>query len=504
MKFLSTEQLGQADAATIASEPISSLDLMERAAGKWLDKMKELYPEEKKYIVCCGMGNNGGDGLVVARKLFFEGLAVRVYVVRHSEKGSPDFETNLARLPKEIPLVNCIKATDFQQAADGIIIDAMLGSGLNRPLVGLLAEIAECINSAKARVLAIDLPSGIYDRHNTPENRAAAVKAATTITFQNPKLCMVCPEDSDHIGDWHVVDIGLDAAYIESCETPFYLFDEEQASHTLHKRSKESHKGIFGHALLAAGSKGKIGAAVLAAEACLRSGVGLLTVAVPACGYPIIQSTLPEAMVLIDSHEEVLSEVFKTESYRALGIGPGIGKAPETILWLENLLKNSTKPLVLDADALNILSDNEELVKLIPQGSVLTPHPKEFERLFGPTKNSEEAFDKMIWASVELQVVIVRKGHHTAVSYPNGTCWFNSTGNAGMAKGGSGDALTGVILALLAQGYSSQEAASLGVYLHGLAGDFAADKEGVESMLPSDLIHHLGAAFQAIHRLRDK
>lgn len=504
MKFLSTEQQRQADAVTIANEPISSIDLMERAAGKWLDQMLQLYPDETDFYLFCGMGNNGGDGLVIARKLALLGKSVKVFLIQHSEKGSPDFEKNLARMPAEVSLTYCLTIKGIKPIDKGIIIDAMLGSGLTRPLSGVLDEAAAFMNRSRAKILAVDLPSGMFDRNNSQKNRELAVKADVTITFQCPKICMICPEDSENIGDWYVVDIGLDQSFIESCNSQFYLFEGAIAGKILHKRNRQSHKGNFGHALLAAGSKGKIGAVVLAAEACLRSGVGLLTVAVPACGYSIIQSAVPEAMAIMDPNEDLLTETVAVDSFQAVGIGPGIGTSPETKRWLEEQVKISKKPIVLDADALNILSKNKSLLSRIPPGSILTPHPKEFERLFGATNSSEDAFDKMIQESKRLQVVIVRKGHHSAVSYPDGTCWFNTSGNPGMAKGGSGDALTGVILALLAQGYTSEYAASLGVFLHGLAGDLAAADKGQESMLPSDLIQCLGAAFQATHQLNDK
>jgi hydroxyethylthiazole kinase-like uncharacterized protein yjeF len=311
------------------------------------------------------------------------------------------------------------------------------------------------------------------------------------------------PENEAALGEVHILDIGLHPGYLRQVSSESELLDEAIIGAIFKPRKSFAHKGNFGHTLLVTGSFGKMGAAVLAARACLRAGAGLLTCQVPGCGYTILQTAVPEAMIQVDSDEKIHTSITGDLSkYSVVGIGPGIGTDERTVALLRDIQQRYQKPMVLDADALNILASHSELLSSLPPYSILTPHPKEFERLFGPSPNDFSRLEKAREQAKKHQCIILLKGHHTYIAMPGGKSYFNSTGNAGMAKGGSGDVLTGILSALLSQSYSPGEAALLGVYLHGLAGDCAASAWSQESMLPSDLTDHLGDAFQIIQKTR--
>ncbi|HYG39395.1 MAG TPA: NAD(P)H-hydrate dehydratase [Cytophagales bacterium] len=499
MKILSASQIKALDQFTIQKENISSWDLMERASHafcKWLiDKFDQSYT----ITIIAGTGNNGGDGLAIARILKKEGYAVKVMVVGNHEQGSPDFLINFNNLPKDHSLSMIQSELDLDVLHDSdIIIDALFGSGINRALTGVYAKVVNHINQSKAIKISVDVPSGLFcDLLNAPGD--PIVHANYCLTFQLPKFSFLLPENEKFLGEWSVVDIGLDEAYIEHQTGDHHFLLKEDVQSKVKARAKFSHKGTFGHALIMAGSFGKIGAAALASKACLRTGVGLLTVQVPKCGYQIIQTSVPEAMCIADDSENELSTLQNLVLYDAVGIGPGIGKSNLTKNLLENVLTTYKKPLVIDADGLNILSEYPELLKTLPSKSILTPHPKEFERLTEKAKNSSKRLELLRYFSVNNDCITVLKGAYSVICSSEGTIYFNSTGNPGMATGGSGDVLTGIITSLLAQGYSSIDAAILGVYLHGYAGDCAAYQLGFESMIASDIIEHIYQFFKIIH-----
>jgi ADP-dependent NAD(P)H-hydrate dehydratase / NAD(P)H-hydrate epimerase len=490
MKILSSKQIRELDTFTIATEPIASIDLMERAARAFSDLFSKDFKAAQKTIkIVCGLGNNGGDGLAIARMLHPIGFDLEVFVVKYSDKMSEDFQINLARLEKQLN----VQIIDNEElipnfTENDLIIDVLLGSGLNRPTEGLLKTIIQKINDCKASVVSVDIPSGLFaDSPNSHED--VIIKADATISFQLPKLAFFLPQNAEFVGKWHVVKIGLNESFIEFCPTNYFY--TENAENLIKPRSKFSNKGTFGHALLVVGSYGMMGAAVLSARACMRSGVGKLTVKVPKCGYEIMQIAIPEAMILTDENYENHSQPLDYQGFSSVGIGCGIGKNEATVAMLKSFLENCVKPIVLDADALNIIAENK-FHALIPQKSILTPHPKEFERLIGKKwKNDYEKLDFLTQFAQNQQVTVCLKGANTAVALPDGTIHFNSTGNAGMAKAGSGDVLTGMITALLAQGYSPENAAILGVYLHGLSGDKAVSKRGINSMIASDTIDEI-------------
>ncbi len=381
---------------------------------------------------------------------------------------------------------------------DDIIIDAIFGSGLTRPVSGFIGEVIEHINAADAVTISIDIPSGLFaDRHADPKE-GKIIHADYTLSFQLPKLAFLLPENDSFVGEWHILDIGLHHDYINNAEVKNFLLTKRDVQTTLRPRNKFAHKGTFGHALLIAGSYGKTGAAILASRACLRSGVGLLHTHIPKAGYEIMQTAVPECMLSIDRYDNYFSEVPDLGMYNAVGIGPGLGMEKQSQMALKLLIQNFSNPIVFDADALNILAENKTWLAFLPKGSILTPHPKEFERLAGKWADDYEKLQKLRDLCFKYNIYIVLKGAYTCTGTPDGMCYFNSTGNPGMATAGSGDVLTGLITGLLAQGYSPAQAATLGVYLHGLAGDLAAKKKGQEAMLAGDIIENLGKAFKKI------
>ena len=487
----------QWDAYTIANEPITSIDLMERAATgcyKWLigKNLGHLH-----FRIFCGKGNNGGDGLAIARLLLEHKSKVTVYILEYGNKGTADFQANLEKLHECSTEIHFIQSADFFPviAATDIIIDALFGTGLNKPLEDINAALVNFINSQPVPVIAIDLPSGLSaDKSSEP---GPVIKATHTLSFQNYKLAFLLPENESCCGEVHILHIGLHESFEEEETTVFEITDTTLIKAIYKPRQKFANKGTYGHAALITGSYGMMGAAVLCASACLRGGVGKLTCYIPECGYNILQTNVPEAMCIVSGDKYVESAI-NLEKMNVVGIGPGIGLNPLHKTLLAAIFETQNKPMLIDADALNCMAQNKALLNAIPKSSILTPHPKEFERLFGKTTND---FDRLLLAlnkSKELQIYIVLKGHHTFISTPEGKGYFNNTGNPGMATAGSGDVLSGVITALLAQGYNPQQACILGTWLHGLAGDIAAEQFSEEAMIAGDIMDKLPDAFKKI------
>ncbi|MBU6340819.1 MAG: NAD(P)H-hydrate dehydratase [Bacteroidetes bacterium] len=499
MKIFSANQIRAWDAYTLAHEPLTSLELMNRASGVFTDWLIEYFPDNRLPVyVFVGPGNNGGDGLAVARMLRQALYPVKVFVCTLSDRVSADFAAQRAILPQSVEVVQGFDCLNTGwEGSPQVIIDALFGAGLNRPLEGEWTKLLQFLNQTSIPIVSIDLPSGLMaDCAST----GACVHATRTFSFETPKLAFFLPENADRVGEWSIASIGLHPGYAQETETPFYYLAEAEIRGIFKKRAKFSHKGSFGHALLLAGSFGKIGAALLAARACLRTGAGLLTVHTAACGYTIIQTGLPEAMCstsLSPNHVEDFPDLM---SYKALGIGPGLGQQPETAEMLKRLLQTVRVPLVLDADALNILAANPDWWTLVPQNAILTPHPGEFVRLFGRTAHDFERLDLLREKAKEHGVFILLKGAHTVIAAPDGTCWFNSTGNPGMATGGSGDVLTGMLTGMLAQGYTPLDACRIAVWAHGRAGDRAAAVLSQEALLAGDLVYYLGKIWQELGR----
>lgn len=497
MKILTSQQIRAADQYTIQHEPITSIALMERAATQCFAWIKARFALPTSFTLFCGIGNNGGDGLVIARLLHQARYKVKVYVVHYTEQSTDDFRVNVQRL-KEVGVTP--QAIHEGQALPCIeeaciIIDCLFGTGLRRPVKGTAAKVISAINELSYPVIAIDLPSGLLAEDNRNNTALPIIQATYTLTFEAPKLSFLLVDYASFVGEWHHLAIGLHPDFLKKVETPYFYLTKDMIANLIRPRPKFAHKGHFGHALLVVGSKGKIGAAVLAAKACLRSGAGLLDIHIPACGYEILQHTVPEAMVATDPTEDYLSTLQVLDKYQAIGIGPGIGQQGDTAKLLKALLQNAPRPLVLDADALNLLSKNPPWLSLVPSHSILTPHPKEFERLFGASASDYDRHLQLKEKARQHHVFIVLKGAHTSIACPDGKLYFNSTGNPGMATAGSGDVLTGMITGLLAQGYTPKAACLIGVYLHGRAGDLAAYANGPMALIASDITAHLGKAW---------
>ncbi len=507
MKILTAEEMRQADVYTIKHEPIKSIDLMERASVesvKWIINSPQL--KSLKHIsVFCGLGNNGGDGLAIARLLAAKKYKVEVFIIRHSDKYSSDFLVNEKRIKK----VKSIKVHNIKSIADlekcklpisSVFIDAIFGSGLRKPIGSLTADVIAFMNKLGSAIISIDIPSGLFSEYNIHDKENYVVRASHTLTFQAPKLAFMFPENGLYLNSFTVLDIGLNTEFISALSTKVFYVEDTEARFIYRKRSKYSHKGTFGHALIVAGSFGKMGASVLSSRACLSAGAGLVTAHIPKCGYDILQISNPEVMTEVDSGINIISDNIKIEKYNTIAVGPGIGADKQTQNALKTLIQNLENPMVLDADALNILSENKTWIAFLPKNSILTPHLGEFKRLIGKTDSDMERLKMQKEFSIKNGVIVILKGAHTCTTTPDGEIYFNSTGNPGMATAGSGDVLTGIITGLLAQGYTPKRAAVLGVYIHGLAADLAAENASEESLIASKIIGFLGTAFAKLRK----
>ncbi|HVI47339.1 MAG TPA: NAD(P)H-hydrate dehydratase [Chitinophaga sp.] len=501
MKIFTAAQIREADAFTIQHEPISSTDLMERAACRCAAWIGEHYTPDHSFYIFCGKGNNGGDGLVITRKLLEDGYIATACLLQYGSKASEDYLHNLRLLQEKFPgnMLEIAALADFPEIhTPAVIVDAIFGTGLNKPIDGWLAGIIHKINEQRNRltILAVDMPSGLMADNSS--RGMPVIQAHHTLSFEFYKLAFMLPENAANVGQAHILHIGLHHDYITQTPARYHITDREMMRTIYQPRDPFGHKGTYGHALLVAGSYGKLGAAVLSAQACLRAGAGLLSCYVPTCGYDIMQMSEPCAMCITDQQADHSTHFHEQADarYKTIGIGPGLGTASATARSLEKLLDAYKRPMVIDADALNLMSVYPFLLYKIPAGSILTPHPKEFERLFGPTENDVQRLELLSKQAVALQIYILLKGRYSAIACPDGAVYFNPTGNPGMATGGSGDVLAGILTGLLAQDYSPKAAAILGAWLHGYAGDLAAAQLSQEAMTAADIIHFLGKAFQ--------
>lgn len=502
MKILSAIQLKELDEATIQKENITSLDLMERASSKVTHFVRELYPQkDRQIVVFSGPGNNGGDGLAVARQLHTHGYSsIEVFLFNTSNSLSADCQKNADRLKTDCEDIAFTEVTQQFEApkltSSTLIIDAIFGTGLNKPLAGGYAALTQFINSTNAEVLSIDMPSGLMCEDNTCNSPSSIVRATHTLTFQLPKLAQLLADSQQYVGHLHVLDIGLSQQVIAAMPSAFRFVEEGEVAQLLQPRAPFGHKGTFGHALIIAGRYGMAGAAVLSAKACLRSGAGKVTVHTPLLNNDILQLSVPEAILSHDADNRIFTTQVSTDAYQAIAIGPGIGTHKHTALPFIEQVSHARVPLVLDADAINILGDHKGWISQVPHTTILTPHPGEMQRLGICNHDSYSTLMEAVNMAQRHKFYIVLKGHFTAICKPDGSVLLNPTGNSGMATAGAGDVLTGIITALLAQGYGQEQACILGVYLHGLAGDFAAAELGEHSAMASDIINALPKAFQ--------
>lgn len=502
MKIFTSSQIHELDKYTIDSEPISSIDLMERAAKALTQAIADQWDNHTPVVVFAGPGNNGGDALAVARMLTERQYKVSAYLFNTNGHLSPDCQINRDRLRKR-PVKNFVEVTsEFDPpvlTSEILVVDGLFGSGLNKPLAGGYAAVVKYINSSNAQIVSIDVPSGMMTEDNTYNVKANIIRADVTLTLGSKKLCMMMADLQPLLGRVSVLDIGLSREFIEKTEAQYSIVEASDIRRLFIPRDEFAHKGSMGHALMVAGSYGMSGAAILATRACLRSGVGKVTIHTPKRNYDIMQISVPEAILQMDKEETVFSQPCNSDDYDAIGIGPGIGTNENTAIAVIGQIRSNVTPMVVDADALNVLASHRAWMQQLPEGLILTPHPKELDRLVGTS--SSDDFERLTRArelAQQLHAYIILKGHYSALCMPNGHITFNSTGNAGMATAGSGDVLTGIITALLARGYERDQAALMGMYLHGLAGDLAANDIGMESLVASDIIKYLPRAFQSL------
>ena len=494
MKIFDAPQIKEADKTTITRQGITSDGLMERAANEAFLWIKQKFPDKATpFYVYCGQGNNGGDGLVIARLLRLEGYGnIKVEIVNDTGKPTEDFSINKQRLEQAGLSPEHINGSSIGGL---VIIDAIFGTGLSRDLSAEVIRTIEMINAKQATVLSIDVPSGMFLHRKTD----IAVKSDVVLTFQFPKLAFYLPGNKEFINKIEILNIGLDEDYIQATPTTAYYTDDAAALLRFKPLHRHAHKGTQGHALIIGGSYGKTGAVCLSAKAALKSGCGLVTAYLPECGYTAIQSSFPEAMALTGGDRHISKIEFEILP-KAIGIGPGLGTHPETVKAFGDFLKHNNTPLVIDADALNILSENKEWLALLPENTILTPHPKELQRLVGHWKDDFDKIERIKAFSQKYKLIIVAKDAYTMIVH-NDDVFVNATGNPGLATGGSGDVLTGIITGLLAQSYAAQDAAVFGVYLHGFAADIGVEKLSRQAFTASDIISHLGDAYLKIEEM---
>ena len=497
MNIFSAEQLYQADQVTVQKNGITTLDLMEHAGTQvfnWLHT--RMQGAQVPVRIFCGIGNNGGDGLVLARHLIQHGYNVHTYVVNCSDKRSKNFLVNYDRVKqvtKNWPILIRDESGFPDIHRDDVVVDAIFGIGLNRCMGGWVKGMVQHLNNSGAFILAIDMPSGLYA--DAPiEDPEAIVKANHTLSFQLPKLAFFMPSTGHFTQTWEAIDIGLDPEFMMTQPPQATLLHKQHILSWYKPRGKFAHKGSFGHSVIMGGSYGKIGAVVLATQAALRIGSGLVSAHVPKCGVTVLQTAVPEAMVTSSKGEEGLDDLTVPDAGFTYGLGMGMGTSAASLKALETFLQAQNEPIVLDADALNLLASKQELYAEIPQQSVLTPHPGELKRLIGEWSDDFDRLAKTQEFANKYKLIVLIKGAHSAVCFEGGT-FINSTGNPGMATAGSGDVLAGMITGLIAQGYPSWQAAAMGVYLHGSAGDLAVHDLGYQALLASDIAAKIGPAY---------
>lgn len=502
MKIFTSAEIHELDRYTIENEPIASIDLMERAARRIAERLSVEVERTQPVVVFAGQGGNGGDALAVARLLSEDNYNIRAYLFNIGGKLSADCEKNKQRLSacRGVAFTEVTEEFDPPQLTqDTVVIDGLFGSGLNKPLSGGFASLVKYINASPAKVMSIDMPSGLMAEDNTYNVRTNIIRAAVTYTLQQPKLSFFFAENQPYIGRVETLDIGISAEAIAKSRPRYRTTEAEDVRRILRPRHPFAHKGEMGTALIVAGSRGMAGAAILAARACLRSGVGKAIVYTPECNVLPLQIAVPEAVVRADSTADIFTSPTDTDDCKALAIGPGLGMDDDTAVALIAQLRRATCPIIADADALNILASRKAWLQQLPKGSIITPHPKEMDRLESHSFDCCERLDKASRMAQRLGIYIILKGHYTAICMPDGAVHFNTTGNAGMATAGSGDVLTGITAALIARGCRQDDACIAAAYLHGLAGDIAARDKGQESLIASDIIEALPEAFREIN-----
>tara|TARA_A100001015_G_scaffold91020_1_gene101403 strand:- start:4133 stop:5635 length:1503 start_codon:yes stop_codon:yes gene_type:complete len=494
MKILDKSQIQEADRQTIAMKSISSFQLMESAAKACRDWIVNRFDNNQHFSFICGTGNNGGDGLTLYRLLMEKNYPCILYEFPVGDNPTEEYLENKRKIEADLILKLTPEAFSSISNKD-IIIDGLLGTGINRPVIGELKKVIQSLNALPNTIISIDIPSGLFSEYNSNNPGDGILQANFTLSFQMPKLAFLLPEQGEKAGQFHLLDIGLNTEFIEKVKTPYHYLTTKKANSLFKLPKKFDHKGKNGHHLLVAGSKGKMGAAILAAKGSLRSGVGKLSILTPQSGIEVLQNSIPESMIEFNNGINCLSGYYNY-NFNTISLGPGIGTSNETAQFVFSLLSKTQAQMVIDADAINILANKPKWIKKLPKNTILTPHPKEFERLVGSWQNDQEKLEHLSQFCQKYHLICILKGAHTAIAFPNRTLWFNSTGNPGMAKAGSGDVLTGIIGGLLAKGYPPQVAALLGVYAHGRSGDLKLKSHSSTFLISSDLISGLSEVWK--------
>ena len=498
MKILNVSQIQQADLHTIQNEPISSINLMERASQSFVKKFIALIPIPIPVYIFCGTGNNGGDGLAIGRILSQKGWKISVFICSDIQKGSEEFKINLERIDSYSSIFT---SNDFPNIPNNsMVIDGLFGTGLSRKITGLYAQLIDFLNKLSVQRFAIDTPSGLLIDQHTPSSHTV-FQAHQTLSFQLPKIAFFMPENYKYVGQWHIIDIGLAPSFIHQQNTDFYYTKGNEVSHLIPERKLFTHKTAVGQLMIVGGSIGMVGAAALCAKAALKTGVGIVKVHLPTCGVSIVQTLVPEAMVIPDKEKNYISN-FSSSDIPTVAIGPGLSTSLKTSNALQHFFENHSHPLILDADALNIISQRKNLLNKLAKDTILTPHPGEFKKLVGEWKNDFHKIELLRTFCKKFHINVVLKGAYSAVCNKEGKVFFNSSGSPSLATAGSGDVLTGIIGALVAQHLSPFDALQLSVYLHGLAGELMVKKNPFGNVA-SNIITFIPKAMELIKVIKE-
>ncbi|MCM1021494.1 MAG: NAD(P)H-hydrate dehydratase [Muribaculum sp.] len=501
MKLFTNDQIRSIERQVIKNEGVTTIELVERAASAISWEIMSRWRQSKKVLIFAGPGNNGADALAVASMLIEEGYTVEALLFNIFDKLSEACIHYRDKLKEMSPTSLTEITSDFTPpfiSTDILVIDGLFGSGLKEPLTGGFQSLVDYINNSSATIISIDIPSGMFAEWNDRILSRNAIHATLTLAIEFPRLAFFIPDNAEFLGEWKVLDIKLASAEVRTEKSPYFLLEKADAHRLIRRRNKFTSKSDYGSCLLAAGSYGMMGAAVMAARGALRAGVGRITVHSPRCGFNALQTGLPEAMFEHDSNDIVITNITLKHDYNVIAVGPGIGTHEYTVRAVEALISAAQKPLVIDADALNCIAQRPSMLDHIPPMSVITPHSGEFDRLFGAHTSHELRLKKAIEKAKYYNIIILLKGYYTTVIRPDGKIYFLNNGTPAMATPGSGDVLTGIISALMAQGYSPDISAALGAFIHSQAGTIAAAEHGEYGVLASDIANATGKAIKII------
>lgn len=502
MRIFNNETIRAIDKATIENENVTASDLVERASEAIANEIISRWRPNKPISIFAGFGNNGADALAVARILIEQGYNPEIFLFNIGG----NMLSNECRICRDKLLeLGDINFTEIVKnftlpalSSNHVVIDGLFGSGLNKPICGGFTTVIQYINESGATIVSIDVPSGMLGDWNANPINRNIIHANLTLAIQFPRLAFFLKDNAQLVGEWKVLEIGLSKEAIKNSATNFFLVEKSDIRCAIKKRNAFASKADCGSALIVAGSYGMMGAAVLSANAAIRSGVGKITVQSPQCGYNVMQVSAHEAMFVADKHELILTDIAPRHTYDGIAIGPGIGTHEYTIQALEKFLKNTKQPIILDADALNCIALRPSLLNYIPSNSIITPHAGEFDRIFGEHKTDEARLRTALDRAKRYNIIIVLKGRHTAVVRHDGMIFFNSSGNASLATAGSGDVLTGLMAGFLAQGYVPEIASLIAIYVHGVAGEISSETHGIFGVKAGDIADNVGRALKQI------